>query len=371
MNDNRTSWTKAIFFLLLFLSIIIGFSILKIMADVIKPVVVAVLLSFVFFPVIKKINRKFKLPWTAGILIVFVLFFGMFFGIGNILAASFKSILASSSEYIEKFNSISKSISETIKANKNLAIFNFISFNDELSFFENIQSSFNIAEVIKNFALGFTETVFTFSKMMFLVILLSIFLLIEMNLSPEKLSSALGAKYGTRAIRMMKTTATDITRYVSIKFVMSVLTGVLVTIVCFAFKMNFAVIWGFLSFIMNFIPTFGSIIAWVITTIFALIEFYPSPVPILMISIIVILLNVVIGNVVEPKIAGKGLDVSPFVILVSLSVWGWIWGLLGLLLAVPLLVIIKIICENISFLHPIAFFLGNKNTPEKTVNEQN
>ena len=77
------------------------------------------------------------------------------------------------------------------------------------------------------------------------------------------------------------------------------------------------------------------------------------------------LINMILGNLVEPRIEGKDLGLSPFVILVSLTLWGWIWGFLGMILAVPLTVILKIICENVSFLQGIGIILGNK-APEKT-----
>ena len=68
----------------------------------------------------------------------------------------------------------------------------------------------------------------------------------------------------------------------------------------------------------------------------------------------------VLGNFIEPRIEGHNLGISPFVILVMLSLWGWMWGFVGMILAVPLTVIIKIICENIPLLHPVAILLGNK-----------
>ncbi len=67
----------------------------------------------------------------------------------------------------------------------------------------------------------------------------------------------------------------------------------------------------------------------------------------------------ILGNIIEPRWEGSDLGLSPFVILISLAVWGWIWGPIGMILAVPLMVIIKIICENVSYLEKIAIFLGN------------
>ena len=87
-------------------------------------------------------------------------------------------------------------------------------------------------------------------------------------------------------------------------------------------------------------------------------QFWPSPLPVILISIILIGVNTVLGNIVEPKIQGENLGLSPFIIIVALSVWGWIWGFAGMVIAVPLMVVIKIICENVEFLKPVSILLG-------------
>ena len=74
--------------------------------------------------------------------------------------------------------------------------------------------------------------------------------------------------------------------------------------------------------------------------------------------------NMILGNFVEPKVQGRNLGLSPFIIIVSLSIWGWLWGFLGMILAVPMMVILKIVCENISFLQPLSIFMGSKPPAE-------
>ena len=97
-------------------------------------------------------------------------------------------------------------------------------------------------------------------------------------------------------------------------------------------------------------------------TIFSVLQFYPAPARTVFVLVFTTLVNFILGNIVEPKVEGKNLGLSPFVILVSLTFWGWMWGLVGMIIAVPLMVIIKITCENVSFLHPVAVFLGNRPT---------
>ena len=80
--------------------------------------------------------------------------------------------------------------------------------------------------------------------------------------------------------------------------------------------------------------------------------------------------NMILGNILEPRIEGKNLGVSPVIILISLSLWGYIWGFTGMLIAVPLMVIIKIFCENIDYLNGLAIVIGNDTRQQQTT-EQN
>ena len=163
-------------------------------------------------------------------------------------------------------------------------------------------------------------------------------------------------------------------RYISIKFFISLATGILSFITTWLIGLDFPIVWGFLAFIMNFIPFFGSIISVGATTLFCLVQFYPNWGKTVFILVFLTGINMVLGNIIEPRIEGKNLGISPVAILVSLSIWGYIWGFTGMLLAVPLTVIIKIVCENIDYLRAFAIILGNdprsqfaeKPVPEKT-----
>jgi predicted PurR-regulated permease PerM len=110
---------------------------------------------------------------------------------------------------------------------------------------------------------------------------------------------------------------------------------------------------------LNFIPNIGSLVSWAGTTLFALVQFWPEPGPILAAGTVMLAVNFILGNAVEPKIQGDNLGLSPFVIVASLVGWGWLWGFAGLVLAVPMTVIIKIVCENVPILEPVSILLGS------------
>ncbi|MCR5724166.1 MAG: AI-2E family transporter [Treponema sp.] len=353
----RNNFAAAIFFLLLFLSIIAAGVILKLMATVCIPVVVAVLLSFVFLPPVRKLSaRPCRLPWWLAILIIYLLFLIGVFVVGNILIANMYRIGSALPRYEERFMTIFQIIATELD----------LPFDENISFFQNLWNNIS-SETLSRYAFGIGGTLYDSLRSFLLVMLFSAFLLAEMHLTQDKITYAFDGKNRSRIKRILSNIVSEITRYISIKFVISLTTGTLITLGLLLIGLDFALFWGFVAFIMNFIPTFGSILSVFITTLFALLQFYPSPAPIVGTAIFSTAVNFVLGNILEPRIEGRNLGVSPFIILVSLSLWGWMWGFLGMVMAVPIMVIAKIICENFSYLHPVAIFLGNR--PQDTQKE--
>ena len=200
------------------------------------------------------------------------------------------------------------------------------------------------------------------TKHLFVIFLMYTFLLVEAGSFEKKISLAFEGKMRHRVRSVIAKVIVDTTSYISIKFIISLATGVVVFTGLSIIGVDFAVVWAFLSFLLNFIPTFGSVISFLVTVFFALLQFFPSVPQVLATALVMLLTNMLLGNIVEPRVEGGNLDISPFLILVSLSVWGWIWGFIGMILAVPFLVFIKIFCENVSFLKPMAIMLGNNKT---------
>ncbi len=356
MPEKNTS-TRGIFLLLLFLSAIAVGAILKLTASVVLPVVVSVLLSLVFYPIIKKLNEKLHFSWWFAILVVFIVFFGLIVSLANILTTGFSSIMESLPAYEERLNTIYARIAEEFK----------VEVNTDMTFVENMWSHISIRNTIGKYALSFTNIIYNFSRNLLLVVLFSVFLLAEMNATKEKIRKAFEEE-GTESEKVKeiaRNIVTDVTRYIFIKFIMSAATGTLVTLGCLIVHLKFPLVWGFLAFLLNFIPTFGSIISGVLTVLFALVQFYPSWGIIIYVAVLMLAINMIIGSIIEPRVQGQNLGISPFIILVSLSLWGWMWGFVGMLIAVPIMVIIKIICENISYLKPIAILIGGKPKEEK------
>ena len=129
--------------------------------------------------------------------------------------------------------------------------------------------------------------------------------------------------------------------------------------------MRLAAGWGVLTFLLNFIPTVGSIIATIPPVVMAIIQFSPGLFKPVMVLVSLAAIQLTIGNIITPKVMGDKLGVSPVVILLSLLLWGMIWGIPGALLSTPIISIIKIVCENIPVLHSIAILIGSGESVRK------
>ena len=188
---------------------------------------------------------------------------------------------------------------------------------------------------------GTLGAITSFASNTFLVLLTVSFILIEAAGFSAKLREAFGehVQFG-QVERMML----QVQRYLAIKSAVSAATGVLVGLWVAAFGLDFALLWGLVAFIMNFVPTLGSIIAAVPAVLLAVVQFDLARAGLIALGYVGI--NVIFGNVVEPLFMGRRLGLSALVVFVSLVFWGWVWGPVGMLFSVPLTMSIKIALEN-------------------------
>ena len=175
----------------------------------------------------------------------------------------------------------------------------------------------------------------------FLIVLTVIFILAEAASFPRKLADIL--KDPEKDLPHFSKFAENVNRYIAIKTSISAFTGITVTIFLWILGVDFPILWGILAFLLNYVPTIGSIIAAVPPLILALIQLGPGAAGIVALGFLTI--NIVMGNAIEPRFMGKGLGLSTLVVFLSLVVWGWILGPVGMLLSVPLTMTAKIALE--------------------------
>ncbi len=177
------------------------------------------------------------------------------------------------------------------------------------------------------------------------VLLFLLFILAERAQWETRLQRALGAEQAGAAQETGNRINRAVEHYLGLKTLLSLATGVLATIVLWIFGVEFALLWGVLTFALNYIPNIGSMLATLPPVCIALFQF-GSLGKALAVGAVLTMVQMVIGNFFEPKLMGRGLNLSPLVVLFALIFWGWLWGMVGMFLAVPLTAAIKIAMEQ-------------------------
>lgn len=200
----------------------------------------------------------------------------------------------------------------------------------------------------------------------FLIFILAVFLLLEASTLPGKI----GAAFGHRAVHLerFQELFKSINRYMVVKTWISLLTGLLAGVLCAAVGVDFPVLWGVLAFLLNYVPNIGSILAGIPPTLVALLGLGGGAT--LAIIIGYLLINNVLGNMVEPRVMGQELGLSPFVVLLSLVFWGWVLGPIGMLLSIPLTMAVKMAMESGDQTRWIAVLLGPGLAAAESANEE-
>jgi AI-2 transport protein TqsA len=173
---------------------------------------------------------------------------------------------------------------------------------------------------------------------MFLILLLVLFILLETVGFPRKLQAAFPDPEGT--LGHFKSMKANVNRYMGLKTLFSLATGVCVWMLLAIIGVDFAGTWGLLAFFLNFIPAIGSIIAAIPAIIWALVQLGLPSALLTMLAYLVV--NIIIGNLLEPRFMGHKLGLSPLVVILSMIFWGWVLGPIGMVLSVPLTMIGKI-----------------------------
>ncbi|MEC4894438.1 MAG: AI-2E family transporter [Oscillatoria sp. PMC 1051.18] len=193
-----------------------------------------------------------------------------------------------------------------------------------------------------------------------LVVAMLILLLLEVSEYRRKIKRGFSHRMSDKLIYAVEKMSGKLRRYILIQSFTSLLTGIFTALWCWIVGVDFAFVWGLVSFVLNFVPTIGSIIAVLPPTLLALIfnGFTTGLFTLAGLAVIQWLL----GNIVDPRLQGRSLQLSPFVALVSIVFWGWVWGVGGALIAVPMTVSIVVLCLEFKQTREIALLLGDANT---------
>jgi len=309
-------------------------------APILSPLLLAVFIAIVATPALRWMRAKGVPKWGALALIAFILL-----DIGSLVAlvatGALEGFRDSLPTYQERFLLLSEELGAWLEgigmSNSKKAVPDLLDPN---------HVGRAVSLVLSN-ASGLFATGF-------LVLLATIFILQEAPGFPAKLRAAfdLDAEGEARLARLMEA----INRYMQIKALTSLGTAVCVWLLLFMLGIDFAVLWALIAFFFNFIPVVGNILMMIPAVLLALVQVDLGTAVAVAAGYLVI--NTVIGNVIEPRIMGKGMGISTLVVFISLLVWGWLFGTVGMFLAVPLTVAVVIALDANPHTRPLAILLG-------------
>lgn len=197
----------------------------------------------------------------------------------------------------------------------------------------------------------------------FLIALYVGFLFLEQRVMLLKMSALFPQEKHFRLVSdIINQIVEDTQTYIGIKSAMSFMIALASWIIMKSVGLDFAEFWALLIFFLNFIPNIGSMIATAFPVMLALVQYQNSFVPFIVITVGIIAAQFIVGNVIEPRFLGKQLNLSPFVVLISLGIWGALWGVLGMFLAVPIMVILMIVFSHFEKTEPVAILLSQNGT---------
>lgn len=191
-----------------------------------------------------------------------------------------------------------------------------------------------------------------------LVAVYVMFLLLDAGRWPDRLRRAFHKDQGENVLGVVKKINASIISYFRVQVVVSLILGVGVTLIMWGTGTSFPVLWGLLNFFGNFIPYVGSIVGYTAPVVFSFLDHELGWPPVVA-AILMLIIHLVLAYFVVPTMTGKAVGLSPLVVLISLAFWGLCWGVPGMVLAVPLTVIVKIILYNIPFTQPFAVMLAD------------
>lgn len=322
---------------LVIIVIFIGGVVLRLAKPVLFPFFLAIFLSFILYPVLDFLNRM-HIPKAFSVIFLLIITFFIIYLLGALFYSSGKAFASEFPKYGQKISSILTTLQQKFK----LTSFNW----ETVDWIGKLDIN-----KIGGFFLSSLGPFFSFMSNLFLIFIFLVFILAGRGRTKIKIKNSFDSSRASIIIDVIQNIDSQIQRYLAIKTVVSLITGILATIVLMIFGVDFAIVFGFLTFLLNYIPTVGSVIATLLPLIIAVFQF-DTLWTAFWIFLFLGSIQMTIGSFIEPKLMGKGLGLSPLVVLFFLFFWGWLWGIPGMILAVPMAAIIKIVCSNIP---PLSF----------------
>ena len=324
LNERRTTNI-----LLLIIVIPILFYLLKVLSFIFIPLVFSLFNALLFLPIMRWFEKRKVPKFIALFVVVLIIVGGFLLGI-ELIQLSSKQIMSSDSEFFTKADGKIKTATLYLDNTFGWELQKDQKFYTQFVKKENIGSTFDFLR--------------KFTTMLLMTAFFVILWLAE-SINVHEVLNKLVLKGKHASIKAFRKIERDLITFIKVKFLVSFLTGLGTGIACYFFDVSFPIFWGLFVFVLNFVQMVGSIISVVLLSVFAFVELDPTS--ILFFFILCITgVQILCGAILEPIFMGKSFSINIIAVLVMLMFWGFLWGIPGLIMAIPITVFLKIIFEQ-------------------------
>lgn len=320
-------------YLLVIIVIPILFYLLKVLSFIFIPLVFSMFIALLFLPILRAL-RRYKIPKYIGVLLVLLLIItGVWIGV-ELVKLSSREILTSDSYFFDKAQ---------FKINTLITNIEAFSGTQQVEGVQTINRYLNKDVFLNNLS----PTLSLITKFLTALLTTTFFVVLWLaeSINVERLIHKTILKQKHTSIKTFRKIEKDLIKFIKVKFFVSVLTGVGSGLACYFFDVSFPIFWGLFAFIINFVQMVGSFITVISLSIFAFIEIEISSV-LFFFVLFITSVQILFGAILEPIFMGKSFSINIIAVLVMLMFWGFIWGVPGLIMAIPITVFIKIIMEQ-------------------------
>jgi AI-2 transport protein TqsA len=334
MKEHQISWV-----FVTMAAVVVVLAGIKAAAVIVEPFLLSIFIAIIFAPFFGWLNAK-GLPSGLSLSIVVVSLLFVITLVGMLIGSSVQDFNTNLPTYESRLNEQFAALSTMLEG------YGLSLPNQELG------TMFD-AQRIMHFAAGGLKSLGSILTNGFVILLTVVFMLLESTQLAEKIDEADGEK---DTIKHLDVIIDKIKHYMVLKTLVSMMTGALIWLMLMLFGVDYAVLWGVLAFFLNYIPNIGSLLSAVPAVLLAIVQLgFLSAIEI---TVGYIIINTIVGSVIEPKIMGKGLGLSTLVVFLSLIFWGWLLGPVGMLLSIPLTIMAKIAFDAQPNTRWIAIMLG-------------
>ena len=344
MNERRTTNI-----LLLIIVIPLIFYLLKTLSFIFIPLILSMFIALLFLPLMRWLGKR-KVPNWLSISLIILIIAGFLKIVGQLIKLSTREMLGADNAFYDKARS---KLGDLLYSFEDFFGLEYVHGENFLVQF--IQRD----EVVNNFGYAFNLISDSISITLMTVFFVVLWLAESINFERVLNTTILKKKYAS--VKTFRKIEKDLINFLKVKFIVSLFTGIGIGLACFFFDVSFPIFWGLFAFVINFVQMVGSIVTVVLLALFAFIELDPTSILFFFILTITAV-QVLFGGILEPIFMGKSFSINVITILVMLMLWGYIWGVPGLIMAIPLTVFIKIILEQFPNTKVISTVMAGPNT---------